>query len=535
LQWVDFYEHKKMHKDIIIKWNKSDEKNKRVSKINKERNSVEKMSWYNCSDLHKEHNEIRSKSMTDMWSDEKRKELTKKSMTIQFNEECFKIACNEIKKYGEFINADNFILSLKDTEFYTELLKINSNSKRDMYKVFHRHKLKYFLRLNNINSYNEFLSIYNPLLLELKKENYKQKAIEFNNKKYSKNKIEEFEYKNHKVLKVEFLDFDGEDVYCMTVVGLNGEHDRHNFACLSFTKDFTPKEGSGVFVKNTYEEDYFIPVRNGQSTKVETLQGAANLNDIMDIEYLQNKLFAAIKVPKAYLNYAEKMEGGSTLAQTDLRFARTVNRIQEMVLVELRRLANIHLFMLGFQDDMDNFDLKLTNPSTQQELLKLEVIKARLEVFKEMFSTEVGSPSSYTWAMQNILGFSDSEIKLILNQKKVEKKMFAEIEEAAENYTKTGIFKEIDEKFSKGDDMQGGETPSPEAGSESPMGGGESTPEAPEAGKEEPELPTGGEAPEGGETLSENILLSENRKLYSKTKSLLDNLDRKFKDLDKKM
>jgi hypothetical protein len=285
----------------------------------------------------------------------------------------------------------------------------------------------------------------------------------------------------------------------------------------------------------TYEEDYFIPVRNGQSTKVETLQGAANLNDIMDIEYLQNKLFAAIKVPKAYLNYAEKMEGGSTLAQTDLRFARTVNRIQEMVLVELRRLANIHLFMLGFQDDMDNFDLKLTNPSTQQELLKLEVIKARLEVFKEMFSTEVGSPSSYTWAMQNILGFSDSEIKLILNQKKVEKKMFAEIEEAAENYTKTGIFKEIDEKFSKGDDMQGGETPSPEAGSESPMGGGESTPEAPEAGKEEPELPTGGEAPEGGETLSENILLSENRKLYSKTKSLLDNLDRKFKDLDKKM
>jgi len=284
----------------------------------------------------------------------------------------------------------------------------------------------------------------------------------------------------------------------------------------------------------TYEEDYFIPVRGEKSSKVETLQGAANLNDIMDIEYLQNKLFAAIKVPKAYLNYAEKMEGGSTLAQTDLRFARTVNRIQEMILIELRRVANIHLFLLGFQDDMDNFDLKLTNPSTQQELLKLEVMKARLEVFKEMFSAEATSPTSYTWAMQNILGFSEAEIKLILRQKKVEKKMFAEIEEAAENYGKIGLFKDIDEKFAKSGEIEGGETPPVEGGE--PTEGGETPtemPETPTGGEEEAAgLPTG-ETPEGGETLSENVLLSENRKLFSKTKSLLDNLDRKFKDLDK--
>ena len=285
----------------------------------------------------------------------------------------------------------------------------------------------------------------------------------------------------------------------------------------------------------TYEEDYFIPVRGEKSSKVETLQGAANLNDIMDIEYLQNKLFAAIKVPKAYLNYAEKMEGGSTLAQTDLRFARTVNRIQEMVLIELRRIANIHLFLLGFQDDMDNFDLKLTNPSTQQELLKLEVMKARLEVFKEMFSTEVGSPASYTWAMENILGFSEAEIKLILRQKKVEKKMFAEIEEAAENYGKIGLFKDIDEKFGKKGEVEGGEAAPVEGGEETPAGGEAPAPETPEGGEEETGgLPAGGETPEGGETLSENVLLSENKKLFSKTKSLLDNLDKKFKDLENK-
>jgi hypothetical protein len=288
-----------------------------------------------------------------------------------------------------------------------------------------------------------------------------------------------------------------------------------------------PKTGQVNLKYNplTYEEDYFLPMRGDKSSKVETLAGASNLNDILDVVYLQDKLFAAIKVPKAYLNYAEKMEGGSTLAQTDLRFARTINRLQEMLLIELRRIANVHLFMLGFQDDMDNFDLKLTNPSTQQELLKLEVMKARLEVFKEMFSNEVTSPTSYTWAMQNILGFSEAEIKHILRQKKVEKKMFAEIEEAAENYKKTGIFKIIDEKFGKGDEVEGveGEASGAESGLEEPGG---LEPGMEEKEEETPELPTGEE-----ETLSENTLLSENKKLFSKTRSLLENLDKKFKDL----
>lgn len=299
----------------------------------------------------------------------------------------------------------------------------------------------------------------------------------------------------------------------------------------------------------TYEEDYFIPVRGGVSSKIETLQGAANLNDIADVEYLQNKLFAAIKVPRAYLNYADKLEGGSTLAQADLRFARTVNRMQEAVLLELRRIANIHLYFLGFEDDMDNFNLKLTNPSTQQELLKLEVIKLRLEVFKEMFSAEVTSPTSYTWAMQNILGFSDAEIKLILKQKKVEKKMFAEIDEAAEIYKKTGVFKDIDKKFTKGvgDEEDAGVAPGQE-GEEEPTGGGGggggsfSEP----TGGEDEENPFGGEAGameggEGGEmggegggegfggALSENTLLTENRKLFAKTRNLLKNLDKKYK------
>jgi hypothetical protein len=194
-------------------------------------------------------------------------------------------------------------------------------------------------------------------------------------------------------------------------------------------------------------EDFFIPIRGDKSSKIDTLPGASNMGDIQDIEYLQNKLFASLQVPKTYLNYAENLPGGSTLSQADLRFARTINSIQEVILLELRRIANIHIYFAGFHDEIDNFTLTLTNPSTQQELLKLETMKARMEVFKEMYSSEANSPVSYTWAMENILGFSKSDIKLILKQKKVEKKIFAEIDAAVETYKKIGLFKELDAKY----------------------------------------------------------------------------------------
>jgi len=194
-------------------------------------------------------------------------------------------------------------------------------------------------------------------------------------------------------------------------------------------------------------EDFWIPIRGDKSSRIETLPGASNLGEIQDIEYLQNKLFAALQVPKAYLNFAEGLQGGSTLSQADLRFARTINSIQEAILLELRRVANVHLYFAGFEGEIDNFSLSLTNPSTQQELLKLETMKSRLEVFKEFFTAESTSPTSYTWAMENILDFSKTDIKLILKQKKIEKKIFAEIESSVETYKKIGLFDELDDRY----------------------------------------------------------------------------------------
>lgn len=194
-------------------------------------------------------------------------------------------------------------------------------------------------------------------------------------------------------------------------------------------------------------EDYFIPVRGDKSTKIDTLPGAQNLGDIADIEYFENKLFASLKVPKTYLNYGENLPGGPTLSQADLRFARTINRIQEQVLMELRRIAKVHLAFVGLEDDINNFDLKLTNPSTQQELLKLETMKSRLEVFQLFVSQDLYSPASYTWGMKYILGFSEKDIKKMLRQKKVERKLFTEIEFAPQTYKKIGLFKDLDNKF----------------------------------------------------------------------------------------
>jgi hypothetical protein len=314
----------------------------------------------------------------------------------------------------------------------------------------------------------------------------------------------------------------------------------------------------------TMEEDYFIPIRGDKSSRIETLPGASNLGEIQDVEYLQNKLFAALKVPKTYLNYSEALPGGSTLSQADLRFSRTINRIQENVIIELRRIANIHLFLLGFEDDMDNFDLKLTNPSTQQELLKLETMKARLEVFKEMFTPESTSPVSYTWAMEYIMGFSKSEIKQILRQKKVEKKMFSEIDAAPEEYMETGLFADIDSKFRSdtpvGSAGEGEEGAIDDAGAGGGFGGGfdlGGAGELPAGGEELPGAEIGGEEAGGAEELAESLLFEEfdrdkkskiileeddnienlfenkNKNLNTKTKRLIDTISERLEKINK--
>ncbi len=110
-------------------------------------------------------------------------------------------------------------------------------------------------------------------------------------------------------------------------------------------------------------EDYYLPVRGGDSgTSIDTLQGLSNEGAIDDIEYLKNKMLAALKIPKAFLGYDENVGSKATLAAEDVRFARTIERIQRIIVSELEKIAIVHLKVQGFQDeDLINFDLELTN------------------------------------------------------------------------------------------------------------------------------------------------------------------------------
>lgn len=174
------------------------------------------------------------------------------------------------------------------------------------------------------------------------------------------------------------------------------------------------------------DEDYFLPVRGGESgTRIETLAGGQNTAAIEDVEYIQKKLFAALKIPRAYLGYDEEIGSKATLAQEDIRFSRAIQRIQKTVLSELNKLAIIHLYAHGFTDeDLLDFDLKLSNPSSIAQQQKLELIRTKFEI-------AAAAPEGIAdreWVRRNVMGFNSSEIEAIEKGREEDKKRDVELE-----------------------------------------------------------------------------------------------------------
>ena len=161
------------------------------------------------------------------------------------------------------------------------------------------------------------------------------------------------------------------------------------------------------------DEDYFIPVRGGDSgTKIEDIGGQTTAGETDDIEYIQKKLFAALKIPKAYLGYDEGLGQKATLSQEDIRFSRTIARIQRTVLSEMNKLAIVHLYCHGFTDeDLTDFSLKLSNPSTIAQQQKLELFRTRFEVAASALQTP--GLIDRTWVQKNIMRLSNEEIKAV--------------------------------------------------------------------------------------------------------------------------
>jgi hypothetical protein len=235
------------------------------------------------------------------------------------------------------------------------------------------------------------------------------------------------------------------------------------------------------------EEDYYIPVRGGSQTKIDSVSGGQYTGDIDDVKYLRDKMFSGLKIPQAYLTYGEgTAEAAGTLAQKDIRFARTVDRLQRCVLSELEKIAMVHLYVLGFRgDDLLNFQLKLNNPSKIAEMQELEHWRAKFEL--------VGSvPEGYfskRWVATNIFEISDevfqrNQRELFYDQQVAKELEGAPADAAAPGGGLGGGF---------GDDMGGGEMDmgGAEGGAEMDMGGaeegggeggGEAPPEEPEGG-----------------------------------------------------
>ena len=179
------------------------------------------------------------------------------------------------------------------------------------------------------------------------------------------------------------------------------------------------------------DEDYFIPVRGGASnTRVESLPGGTYTGDVDDVKYLRDKLFSALKVPPSYLTQSD--EGGdekTTLAQKDVRFARTIQRLQRSVVSELEKIAVVHLYTLGFKGkDLLSFKLHLNSPSKIAELQELEHWRTKFEIAGA--ATE--GYFSKQWVAKNLLNLSDEEI--VRNQREMfyDKKFEAMLEGAAE-------------------------------------------------------------------------------------------------------
>ena len=233
------------------------------------------------------------------------------------------------------------------------------------------------------------------------------------------------------------------------------------------------------FNQMAVDQDYFIPVRDpAQASPIETLPGAQNLAEIADIEYIQKKLLTALRVPKAFLGFEEVVGDGKNLSLQDIRFARTINRIQKSMIAEMNKISIIHLFLLGFEDELSNFTLGLTNPSTQADLLKIDVWKEKVLLYKDAVTPIEGiAPVSVTWAKKHVLGFSDEEIKLDLQQQRVEKAVGAELTNTATIISHTGVFDNIDKLYGvkSGATQTVGATPPPPGGESS--GGGLGAPE----------------------------------------------------------
>lgn len=493
LVWMDYHEHHKMHGDLArMGWKDEEKRKSRIEKLSKsmtgkkvsdetkkkisetlknlyesgyfdeqlkfkaerfrefdslpstielrreqgkKRGYLDAFKEYNNSDAHKEHDEIRREASRNSWIGEGRTNRIQK-MNITLDDFVFDSIRDGVLS-GSIYNRKT-MLDFINTNLIEHIKSTNCNN-----------------RLNN----NGFIS--RTVLQNRLKEIGFSTITEY---------IESIK-KNHKVASIEFVG--GDDVYCMTVLGPNGEDDRHNFALRTWCEDGSVNE-SGMFVRNCIDNDIFIPVRDQNAPNpIDTLQGGQNMTAMDDIKFVQNKVFTALRIPKAFLNFEETTGDGNNLALQDVRFTRTVNRIQQAFIMELTKVVMIHLYVLGFEDELTNFNLTMNNPSTQAEQLQVDNIAKKIQACRDAVSDPGnGIPiMSQTRALKQIMHWSDNEIKENLEEIRLEKAIGQELQNTSQIIQRTGLFDNVDRIYGEpGATYQ--QAGAPQEGQEGIPGGG---------------------------------------------------------------
>lgn len=210
----------------------------------------------------------------------------------------------------------------------------------------------------------------------------------------------------------------------------------------------------------TGTDDFFIPVRSDDAPNpIETLPAAQNLTALDDIKYVQNKILTALRIPKAFLNFEETAGDGKNLSLMDVRFTRTINRVQQTVLLELNKICIIHLAFLGFTDDLTNFTLTMNNPSSQAEMLEIENLAKKITTAKDAITDAGNGIPLYSCirAWKEIMGWSEKEISDNLEELRLETALGAELQKTNQIIKRTGVFDKVDNVYGEpGAEYSGG-------------------------------------------------------------------------------
>ncbi len=351
----------------IIAYNKSDAKRASTSVKNRDRDSAQFIRAYNATPKHTADNEIRREGKLAFWANEEAAAQAVRNMRVKFPD-AFVADVRSLIRSNPEISGEGVVRAVNSSVLVDALNKANT---REVSSV-HRHLLLKMYRDQGCQTFSEF----------------KESALT---------------PPNHKVVSVEVVE--NCDHYCMTVERW------HNFALSLRSPEGEVSFKSGVYVKNSQDEDFFIPTRKGaDSTRIEVV-GSPSWQHMDDIEYFQRKLFSAMKVPKAYLGQEEGV-ARAVLSSEDTRFARTILRVQRELRNGMSKVFRTHMAAIGIDPTRVEYEIHMTTPSSIFELAQLEVRNARADL-----ATRMREHVSLHWVLANVFGMGDAEIETVVAQR----------------------------------------------------------------------------------------------------------------------